>query len=130
MVEALNGHEHSNKKKSKELFWEALIQVNEQFWVQKKSDKRKKHRDIKPATNLEKRVFLLLQPNYDSKMLLGKSGGDGNEQSKCQNEEASIFRSINFRNKQDCYVSVLGWYDYTKPKYGDNSRLCCIRTAS
>ena len=63
-------------------------------------------------------------------MLLGKSGGDGNEQSKCQNEEASIFRSINFRNKQDCYVSVLGWYNYTKPKYGDNSRLCYMDTDS
>ena len=54
-------------------------------------------------------------------MLLGKSGGNTNEQNKCKNQQASIFRSIRYGHKKiDLYKY---WYDYSKPEYRENCKL-------
>lgn len=62
------------------------------------------------------------------KILLRKSGGDWNEQNKCRNEEASIFRSINSGHMKGSNAWVLVWL--YKLKYGDNTKLCCMDTDS
>ena len=57
-------------------------------------------------------------------MVLRKAYGNKNEQSRSKNEQAGVYRSADFRHKQDSYV----WH--TKPKYEDRIKLFWTDTDS
>ena len=88
-----------------------------------------KHRNIKLVTTERKRHYLVSEPNYHSlksfiETLLVK------KMRKTQiimNKFLHLVLSILDLNKIVMYEF---WYDYVKPKYGENSKLCYMDTDS
>ena len=89
----------------------------------------RKHRDIKLVTTDKKRSKLASEPNYDTINLIS--------------EDLSIIemKITKVKMNKPIYLglSILGiskilmyefWYDYMKPKYNDNIRLCYMDTDS
>ena len=89
----------------------------------------RKHRDIKLVTTDKKRSKLVLEPNY--------------HMINCISEKLSIIemRRTKVKMNKPIYLglSILEvskiliyefWYDYMKPKYGDNVKLCYMDTDS
>ena len=89
----------------------------------------RKHRDIKLATTHKKRNQLVSEPNYWTKKVFS------------ENLVATEMKKIKVKMNKPIYlgVSILDlnkivmyefWYDYMKPKYDDNVKLCYIDTDS
>ena len=89
----------------------------------------RKHRDIKLVTTDKRRNQLVPEPNYQT--------------TKCFSENLLAIERKNTKAKMNKPVylglSILEnsktlmyefWYDYMKPKYGDNVKLCYIDTDS
>ena len=89
----------------------------------------RKHRDIKLVTTDKKRSKLVSEPNYDAMNLIS--------------EDLSIIemKKTKIKMNKPIYLglSILEiskilmyefWYDYMKPKYNDNVRLCYMNTDS
>ena len=100
---------------------------NSVFW--KTMENIRKRRDIKLATMDKKRSKLVSEPNYHIINLIS--------------EDLSIIemKKTKVKMKKPIYLglSILEiskilmyefWYDYMKPKYNDNVRLCCMDTDS
>ena len=65
----------------------------------------RKHRDIKPVTTDRRRNQLLSGPNYQTtKWFSSEVASNRNEQKRSKKEQASVFRSVNFRHAKDNYV--------------------------
>ena len=87
----------------------------------------RKHRDIKLVTTDKKRNKLVSEPNYHTINLIS--------------ENLSIMRGTKVKMNEPIYLalSILEiskllmyklWYDYMKPKYDDNVKLCFMDTDS
>ena len=85
----------------------------------------RKHRDIKLVTTDNRRNRLVSEPNYHT--------------TKCFSEKLLAFEMKKTKAKMNkpiyLVLSILEiskilmyefWYDYMKPKYDDNVKLCCI----
>ena len=88
-----------------------------------------KHRNIKLVTTERKRHYLVSEPNYHSlksfieTLLLKKM----RKTQIIMNKFLHLVLSILDLNKIVMYEF---WYDYVKPKYGENSKLCYMDTDS
>ena len=89
----------------------------------------RKHRDIKLVTTDKKRIKLVSEPNYHTINLIS--------------EDLSIIemKKTKVRMNKPIYLGLLileisktliyeFWYDYMKPKYGNNVKLCYMDTDS
>ena len=65
----------------------------------------RKHRDIKPVTTDRRRNQLVSGPDYQAtKWFSSEVASNRNEQNRNKKEQASVFRSVNFRHVKDNYV--------------------------
>ena len=89
----------------------------------------RKHRDIKLVTSEKSRLKLVSEPNYHATKYFS------------ENLIAIEMKKSNAKMNKPIYlgISILDvsktlmyefWYDYLKPKYNDNVKLCCMDTGS
>ena len=89
----------------------------------------RKHRDIKLATTDKKRNQLMSEPNYyTTKWFSENLSATEMKKTKIKmNKPVYLGLSILEISKTSMYEF---WYDYMKPKYGDNVKLCYMDTDS
>ena len=89
----------------------------------------RKHRDIKLVTTYKRRNQLVSEPNYHTTKWFS------------ENLSAIEMKKIKVKMNKPVYLSLSileisktlmyeFWYDYMKPKYGDNVKLCYMDTDS
>ena len=111
------------RKLAKDDFEKDLFKLMNNAVFGKTMENIKKHRNIKLATTDEKRNKLVSEPNYHTMNYIS--------------EDLSIIRMNKTRVKMNKQIylglSILDiskilmyefWYDYMKPKYGNNVKLC------
>ena len=86
----------------------------------------RKHREIKLVATDKKRSKLVSEPNYHAINLISENLPiiEMKKTKVKMNKLISLGLSILEISKILMYEF---WYDYMKPKYNDNIRLCCIR---
>ena len=89
----------------------------------------RKHRDIKLVTTDKKRNQLVSEPNYHTTKWFSENLlAIGMKKTKVKmNKPVSLGLSLSEISKTLMYEF---WYDYVKPKYGDNVKLCYMNTDS
>ena len=88
-----------------------------------------KHRDIKLVTTDKRRNYLVSEPNYHTKKWFSESllAIEMKKAKLIMNKPVYLGFSILEISKTLMYEF---WYDYMKPKYGDNVKLCYMDTGS
>ena len=88
-----------------------------------------KHRDIKLVTTDKRRNYLVSEPNYHTKKWFSESllAIEMKKTKLIMNKPVYLGFSILEISKTLMYEF---WYDYMKPKYGDNVKLCYMDTGS
>ena len=89
----------------------------------------RKHRDITIVTDDKKRSILVSEPNYHSTKCISEDLLIM-ETKKCEvymNKPIYLGQAMLDISKRLMYEF---WYDYLKPMYGDNIKLCCMVTDS
>ena len=88
-----------------------------------------KHRDIKLVTTDKRRNYLVSEPNYHTKKWFSESllATEMKKAKLIMNKPVYLGFSILEISKTLMYEF---WYDYMKPKYGDNVKLCYMDTGS
>ena len=89
----------------------------------------RKHRNIKLVTTKRKRNYLVSQPNYHTKKFLTKNllAIEMRKTQILMNIPVYLGLSILDLSKTVMYEF---WYDYVKPKYGENAKHCYMDTDS
>ena len=89
----------------------------------------RKHRDIKLVTTNKKRSKLVSEPNYHTINLISEDLSiiEMKKTKVKMNKPIYLGLSILETSKTLMYEF---WYDYMKPKYNDNVKLCCMDTDS
>ena len=87
------------------------------------------HRDIKLVTTDKRRSILASEPNYHSTKYISKDllVMEMKKTEVRMNKPIYLGQAILDISKTLMYEF---WYDYIKPKYGDNARLCYMDTDS
>ena len=83
----------------------------------------RKHRDIKLVTTDKKRSKLVLEPNYHTINLIFEMKKTKVEMNK------PIYLGLSILEISKILMYEF-WYDYMKPKYNDNVKLCYMDTDS
>ena len=89
----------------------------------------RKHRDLKLVTTDKRRNQLVLEPNYHTKKWFSESllATEMRKTRVEMNKPIYLRFSILDLKKTSMYEF---WYDYMKPKYADNVKLCYMDTDS
>ena len=87
----------------------------------------RKHRDIKLVTTDKRRNRLVSEPNYHTRFSENLLAIEMKKTKVKMNKPIYLGLSILEISKLLIYEF---WYDYMKPKYGDNVKLCYIDTDS
>ena len=89
----------------------------------------RKHRDLKLVTTDKRRNQLVLEPNYHTKKWFSESllATEMRKTRVKMNKPIYLRFSILDLKKTSMYEF---WYDYMKPKYADNVKLCYMDTDS
>ena len=92
-------------------------------------ENKRKHRDIKLVTTEEKRIKLVLEPNYHRTKQFSESllAIEMKKTKVKMNKPVYLGMSILDISKTLMYEF---WYDYVKPKYKDKAKLCYMDTDS
>ena len=117
------------RKVAKNDFEKDLFKLMNNSLFGKTMENIRKHRDIKLVTTDKKRSKLVSEPNYHTM--------------NCTSENLSIIEMKRTKVKMNKPIylglSILDiskilmykfWYDYMKPKYGNNVKLCYMNTDS
>ena len=117
------------RKKAKNSFEKYFFKLMNNAIFVKPMENVRKHRDIKLVTTDKRRNNLVSEPNYHA--------------IKCFSENLAAIEMKNTKIKlnKPIYVGMAildisktlmheFWYDYMKPKYGDNVKLCYMDTHS
>ena len=117
------------RKKAKNSFEKYFFKLMNNAVFVKPMENVRKHRDIKLVTTDKRRNNLVSEPNYHA--------------IKCFSENLAAIEMKNTKIKlnKPIYVGMAildisktlmheFWYDYMKPKYGDNVKLCYMDTHS
>ena len=89
----------------------------------------RKHRDIKLVTTKRRRNYLVSEPNYHTTKFFTKNllAIQLKKTQITMNKPVYLGLSILDLSKIVMYEF---WYDYIKPKYGENAKLCYMVTGS
>ena len=117
------------RKQARNDFEKDFFKLMNNFVFGKTMENVKKHRDIKLVTTDKRRNQLVSEPNYHAAkwfpqyLLATEMKGTKVK----MNKPVYLGLSILEISKTLMYEF---WYDYMKPKYGDNVKLCCMDTES
>ena len=117
------------RKQAKKDFEKDFFKLMNNSVFGKTMENVRKHRDIKLVTTDKRRNQLVSEPNYHATKWFS------------ENLLATEMKKIKVKKNKPVYLglSILEisktlmyefWYDYIKPKYQDNARLCYMDTAS
>ena len=117
------------RKQAKNDFEEDFYKLMNNSVFGKTMENVRKHKDIKSVATGKRRNQLVSEPNYHTKKWFFENLL-ANEMKKIKvkmNKPVYLGLSILEINKTLMYEF---WYDYMKPKYGDNVKLCYMDTDS
>ena len=99
------------------------------FVFGKNMENVRKHKDIKLVTTDKRRNQLVSEPNYHTKKWFSENllAIEMKKTKVKMNKPIYLSLSILEISKTPMYKF---WYDYMKPKYGDNVKLCYMDTGS
>ena len=100
---------------------------NSVFW--KTMENIRKHRDIKLVTTDKKRSKLVSEPNYHTINLISKDLSIIEMKKTKVKMNKPIYLGLSILEISKIFMYEF-WYDYMKPKYNDNVRLCYMDTDS
>ena len=89
----------------------------------------RKHRDIKLVTTNKKRSKLVSEPNFHAMNLISENLSIIEMKKTKINMNKSIYLGLSILEISKILMYEF-WYDYVKPKYNDNVRLCYMDTDS
>ena len=117
------------RKKAKNDFEKDLFKLINNSVFEKTMENIRKHRDIKLVTKDKKRSKLVSEPNYHTINLISEDLLiiEMKKTKVKMNKPIYLGLSILEISKTLMYEF---WYDYMKPKYNDNVKLCYIETDS
>ena len=117
------------RKLAKDDFEKDLLKLMNNAVFGKTMENIRKHRDIKLVTTDKKRSKLVSEPNYHTMNYVSKdlSITEMNKTKVKMNKPIYLGLSILDISKTLMYEF---WYDYMKPKYDDNVKLCYMDTDS
>ena len=117
------------RQKVKNNFEKNLLKLinNAVFWKKKTIENMRKHRNI--VTTEKKRNYLVSEPNYHTKKFFTEDllAIEMRKTAILMNKSAYLGLSILNLTKTIIYEF---WYDYAKPKYCENAKLCYMDTDS
>ena len=116
-------------QKAKNKFEKDFFKLMNNAFFGKTMENVKKHRYIKLVTKERRRNYLVSESNYHTKKFF-KENPIAIEMRKSQilmNKPVYLGLSILDLSKTVMYEF---WYDYVKPKYGENAKLCYMDTDS
>ena len=111
------------RKLAKDDFEKDLFKLMNDAVFEKKKENIRKHRDIKLVTTDKKRNKLVSEPNYHTMNYISKDLSiiEMNKTKVKMNKPIYLGLSTLDISKILMYEF---WYDYTKPQYNDNVKLC------
>ena len=117
------------RKKAKNYFEKDLFKLMNNAVFGKTMENVRKHRDIKLVTTDKRRNRLVSEPNYHATKWFSENllAIEMKKTKVKMNKPIYLGLSILEISKILMYEF---WYDYRKPKYGDNVKLCCMDTDS
>ena len=89
----------------------------------------RKHRDIKLVITDEKRNKLVSEPNYHTMNYISEDVSIIEMKRTKVKMNKPIYLGLSILDISEILMYEF-WYDYTKPKYGDNVKLCYMDTDS
>ena len=115
------------RKEAKSEFEKDFFKLMNNSVFGKTMENVRKHRDIKLVTTEEKRIKLVSEPNYHTTKHINLLVIEMKKTKEKMNKPVYLGISILDISKILMYEF---WYDYLKPKYKDNAKLCYMDTDS
>ena len=115
------------RKKAKNDFETDFLKLINNAVFGKTMENVRKHRDIKLVTTERRRNYLVSEPNYQTKKFFTENllAIEMKKTEILINKPVCLELSILELSKILMYEF---WYDYVKPKYGENAKLCYMDT--
>ena len=117
------------RKLAKNDFEKDLFKLMNNSVFGKTMENIRKHRDIKLVTTDKKRSKLVSEPNYHAIDLISEDLSIIEMKKTKVKMNKPIYLGLSILEISKILMYEF-WYDYMKPKYNDNVRLCCIDTDS
>ena len=89
----------------------------------------RKHRDIKPASIKRKGNYLVSEPNYHTTKFFTENLLAIELRKTQISINKPVYFSLSIFNLCKTVMHEF-WYDYVKPKYGENAKFCFMDTSS
>ena len=117
------------RQKAKNYFEKDFFKLMNNAVFEKTMENVRKHRDIKLVTTERRRNYLVSEPNYHATKFFTENllAIKMRKTQILMNKPVYLGVSILDLNKTVMYQF---WYDYVKPKYGENVKLCYMDTGS
>ena len=118
-----------SRKHAKNNFEKNFFKLMNNSVFEKIMENIRNHRDIKLVTSDKRRNILVSEPNYHSSKYISKDLMiiEMRKAEVKMNKPIYLSQAILDISKTIMYKF---WYDYIKPKYGDNAKLCYMDTDS
>ena len=117
------------RKSAKNDFEEDLFKLMNNSVFGKTMENIRKHRDIKLVTTDRKRSKLVSEPNYDTINLISEDLSIIEMKKTKVKMNKPIYLGLSILEISKILMYEI-WYDYMKPKYNDNVKLCYMDTDS
>ena len=117
------------RQKAKNYFEKDFFKLMNNAVFGKTMENVRKHRDIKLVTTERRRNYLVSEPNYHTTKFFTENllAIEMRKTQILMNKPVYLGLSILDLSKTVIYEF---WYDYVKPKYGENAKLCYMDTDS
>ena len=117
------------RQKAKNYFEKDFFKLMNNAVFGKTMENVRKHRDIKLVTTERRRNYLVSEPNYHTTKFFTENllAIEMRKTQILMNKPVYLGLSILDLSKTVMYEF---WYDYVKPKYGENAKLCYMDTDS
>ena len=117
------------RRKAKNIFEKYFFKLMNNELFEKTMENVREHRHIKLVTTERRRNYLVSEPNYHTTKFFTESllAIEMRKTQILMNKPVYLGLSILDLSKTVMYEF---WYDYVKPKYGENAKLCYMDTDS